>query len=72
MRRNRTHQKDLLNDDRWKVDQDCYLIENQSMSVDELSVTLPFNVDEIIARRQVLGLERRARKIMRMDRKEGA
>ncbi|RZG76621.1 acyl-CoA thioesterase [Acinetobacter sp. WCHAc060025] len=47
----------------WTTDQDCYLIEHSSMSIDELINNLPYSKDEIIARKEVLGLIRRARQM---------
>lgn len=70
MKRKVTRAKDLLNDERWTVAQDCYLIENQNLSIEALASTLPFTVDDIVNRRQLLGLERRAMAIMRMNNKE--
>lgn len=70
MRRKVIKAKELLTDDRWTVEQDCYLIENQNLSIDALASTLPFTVDDIVNRRQLLGLERRAMAIMRMNNKE--
>ncbi|EXB81559.1 hypothetical protein ACT41M_07445 [Acinetobacter baumannii] len=44
---------------RWTTEQDCFLIENNSLSIDELKEHLPFSEDEIRVRRLVLGLVRR-------------
>ncbi|MFW2760319.1 hypothetical protein ACN6Q3_12795, partial [Acinetobacter baumannii] len=44
---------------RWTTEQDCFLIENNSLSIDELKEHLPFSEDEIRVRRSVLGLVRR-------------
>lgn len=43
----------------WTTEQDCFLIENNSLSIYELTVHLPFSEDEIRVRRAVLGLVRR-------------
>lgn len=50
----------------WTTDQDCYLIEHGSMSIDELSNNLPYSEAEIMARKDMLGLIRRSRQ-MRKD-----
>ncbi|MEB3794516.1 MULTISPECIES: hypothetical protein [Acinetobacter] len=41
------------------TEQDCFLIENNSLSIDELKEHLPFSEEEIRVRRSVLGLVRR-------------
>ncbi|MBO1282131.1 hypothetical protein [Acinetobacter nosocomialis] len=43
----------------WTTEQDCFLIENNSLSIDELKQHLPFSEEEIRVRRAVLGLVRR-------------
>lgn len=43
----------------WHITQDCYLIENSSLPDEELQKHLPFSVDEIHERKQILGLLRR-------------
>ncbi|WP_347016188.1 hypothetical protein [Acinetobacter seifertii] len=43
----------------WTTEQDCFLIENNSLSIDELKEHLPFSEEEIRGRRSVLGLVRR-------------
>ncbi|MDO7228501.1 MULTISPECIES: hypothetical protein [Acinetobacter] len=43
----------------WTTEQDCFLIENNSLSIDELKQHLPFSEEEIRVRRSVLGLVRR-------------
>lgn len=50
----------------WTTDQDCYLIENSSMSIDELKIQLPFSEDEIWERKRLLGLNRRQRQMRKM------
>ncbi|WP_312970870.1 acyl-CoA thioesterase [Acinetobacter gerneri] len=47
----------------WTTEQDCYLIEHSSMSIEDLIVELPYSEDEIMARKEVLGLVRRARQM---------
>lgn len=43
----------------WTTEQDCFLIENNSLSIHELTEHLPFSEEEIRVRRSVLGLMRR-------------
>lgn len=43
----------------WTTEQDCFLIENNSLSMCELIEQLPFSEEEIRVRRAVLGLVRR-------------
>lgn len=43
----------------WTTEQDCFLIENNSLSICELIEHLPFSEEEIRVRRAVLGLVRR-------------
>lgn len=43
----------------WTTEQDCFLIENNSLSIEELIEHLPFSEEEIRVRRSVLGLIRR-------------
>lgn len=43
----------------WTTEQDCFLIENNSLSIYELTEHLPFSEEEIRVRRSVLGLMRR-------------
>lgn len=47
----------------WTTEQDCYLIEHSLMSIEDLIVELPYSEDEIMARKEVLGLVRRARQM---------
>lgn len=50
----------------WTTEQDCLLIENSSLSIEELKVHLPFSEEEIRVRKSVLGLVRRHRQMNRM------
>ncbi|MFD2707790.1 hypothetical protein [Acinetobacter gyllenbergii] len=50
----------------WTTEQDCFLIENCSLSIEELRVHLPFSEEEIRVRKSVLGLVRRHRQMNRM------
>ncbi|NUF24485.1 hypothetical protein HUN23_17140 [Acinetobacter oleivorans] len=43
----------------WTTEQDCFLIENNSLPIHELIEHLPFSEEEIRVRRAVLGLVRR-------------
>ncbi|WPP57270.1 hypothetical protein SOI69_08425 [Acinetobacter pittii] len=43
----------------WTTEQDCFLIENNSLSIYELIEHLHFSEEEIRVRRAVLGLVRR-------------
>jgi len=43
----------------WSTEQDCFLIENNFLSIQELIEQLPFSEEEIRVRRAVLGLVRR-------------
>ncbi|EPF74618.1 hypothetical protein [Acinetobacter rudis] len=45
----------------WTTEQDCFLIENNQLSVVELTEVLHFSEDEIISRMQTLGLIRRSK-----------
>ncbi|MGE8559709.1 MAG: hypothetical protein ACN6NJ_01985 [Acinetobacter sp.] len=49
----------------WTTEQDCYLIENNSLSFKELTNILPFTEDQIIQRKEILGLLRRDRQLRR-------
>ncbi|MDV2468920.1 acyl-CoA thioesterase [Acinetobacter chinensis] len=48
----------LQNSD-WSTEQDIFLIENNHLSIEELVKILPFNDEEIVDRKNVLGLIRR-------------
>ena len=50
----------------WTVEQDGYLIENHSLSLAELQKRLPFTEDQIIQRKERLGLFRRERQLKRL------
>ena len=47
----------------WTTAQDCYLIENSMLPDDVLLQHLPFSLDEIYERKEVLGLIRRRRQL---------
>lgn len=50
-------------DFKWTVAQDSFLIENSSMSSDDLIKCLPYSEEEIRDRKEVLGLIRRQRQM---------
>ncbi|MCH7389046.1 hypothetical protein MMP66_00370 [Acinetobacter dispersus] len=50
----------------WTTEQDCFLIENSSLSIEELIEHLPFSDEEIKVRKSVLGFVRRQRQMNRM------
>ncbi|MCH7354358.1 hypothetical protein MMP61_01985 [Acinetobacter sp. NIPH 1958] len=50
----------------WTTEQDCFLIENSSLSIEELIENLPFSEEEIRVHKSVLGLIRRQRQMNRM------
>ena len=56
--RNKPNRKQLLSS-AWSTDQDCFLIENNHLTMDQLVEILPYQHDEIIARKKQLGLLRR-------------
>ena len=47
----------------WTIEQDSFLIENSSMSIEDLINQLPFTEDEILNRKEVLGLTRRQKQL---------
>ena len=47
----------------WTTEQYIFLIENSVMAIEELINHLPFTEDEIINRKEVLGLTRRHRQM---------
>ena len=50
----------------WTTEQDIFLIENSVMAIEELINHLPFTEDEIIKRKEVLGLTRRLRQMRKL------
>ncbi|HRM32263.1 acyl-CoA thioesterase [Acinetobacter johnsonii] len=50
----------------WSTEQDSFLIENSVMVIEELINHLPFTEDEIIKRKEVLGLTRRHRQMRKL------
>ncbi|NNH35964.1 hypothetical protein HLH12_10480 [Acinetobacter sp. NIPH 2377] len=49
----------------WTTEQDSYLIENYSLTFAELRIKLPFTDDQIVQRKERLGLLRRERQLRR-------
>ncbi len=49
----------------WTTDQDCFLIEHSSLPIEELSKLLLFTEEEIKLRKEILGLFRRQRQMMK-------
>lgn len=49
----------------WSTDQDCYLIENSSLTIEILKDSLSFSEEEILERKMQLGLVRQQRQMMR-------
>ncbi|VXA56024.1 conserved hypothetical protein [Acinetobacter proteolyticus] len=47
----------------WSNDQDSCLIENNSMTIEQVMLFLPFSGNEIKARKQFLGLYKRHRQM---------
>jgi hypothetical protein len=47
----------------WSNDQDSCLIENNSMTIEQVMLFLPFSGNEIKARKQILGLYKRHRQM---------
>jgi hypothetical protein len=50
---------------KWTTDQDCYLIENSTLPIEVLVDHLPFSDEEIHQRKEILGLVRRQRQMMK-------
>ena len=61
MKRSRKKPEYLLT--KWTTDQDCFLIENSELPIDELIKHLGFDEEEILSRKEILGLTRRQRKM---------
>lgn len=53
----------LVPNTNWTTEQDIYLIENSSLELSELCSCLPFSEDQIIERKEILGLIRRERQM---------
>ena len=49
----------------WTTAQDVYLIEHADLTIEQLQQQLPYTQDQIIQRKQALGLVRRQRQMCR-------
>lgn len=49
----------------WSTEQDVYLIEHAEHSLSELAQALPYSEAQILARKKLLGLMRRAKQLRR-------
>ncbi|KYQ73218.1 acyl-CoA thioesterase [Acinetobacter pragensis] len=49
----------------WTTEQDIYLIENSTLDISQLCIQLAFTEEQIIERKEVLGLIRRERQMRR-------
>ena len=61
MKRQRKRPKYLPSN--WTTEQDCFLIENSELPIDELIKHLGFDEEEILSRKEILGLTRRQRQM---------
>ena len=59
-KRKRVH---TIRHETWTVEQDAYLIEHSTESLLQLAAVLPYNEEQILARKKQLGLLRRARQM---------
>lgn len=62
----RRYRKPVIPVSNWTTDQDSYLIEHNSCSTEELLKILPYTEDEIIERKEILGLVRRNRQLRKL------
>ena len=60
---NRSYKRKVIASSNWTTEQDIYLIENSTLSMTDLCNHLPFNQDQIIERKELLGLIRRDRQM---------
>lgn len=51
----------------WTTEQDCYLIEHSSLTIEELTNDLPYSMDEIHERKEILGLVRRKKQLRKFE-----
>ncbi len=59
----RHHKKSEHINSNWTTEQDSFLIENSSMPIEGLINQLPFTEDEIINRKELLGLNKRQKQL---------
>lgn len=53
--------------EKWSKEQDIYLIENNHLAIEVLSEKLNFTHEEIMERRKILGLIRRAKQLKKLQ-----
>ncbi len=53
--------------EKWSKEQDIYLIENNHLVIEALSEKLNFTHEEIMERRQILGLIRRTKQLKKLQ-----
>ena len=66
MRRSKRQQKLTASKVIWSTEQDAVLIEHADLAMSELIQHLGFSEEDILQRKKVLGLNRRARQIQRL------
>lgn len=62
----RSYRKPEFPPSTWSTKQDSYLIENSTLADEELQQQLPFSLDEINERKEILGLIRRRRQLRKL------
>ncbi|QOW51279.1 acyl-CoA thioesterase [Acinetobacter sp. YH12138] len=66
MRRSKRQQKLTASKVIWSTEQDAELIEHVDLAIPELIQRLGFCEEDILQRKEILGLNRRARQIQRL------
>ncbi|MCL6248223.1 acyl-CoA thioesterase [Acinetobacter sp. ANC 4945] len=66
MRNLKRQQKLTVSNVIWSTEQDAVLIEHADLAMSELIQRLGFSEEDILQRKEVLGLNRRARQIQRL------
>lgn len=66
MRHQRVSKASIHNFENWTPQHDSYLIENNHLDMDVLTRNLPFNAEEIMGRRKVLGLVTRSKQMKKL------
>ena len=66
MRRSKRQQKLTASKVIWSIEQDAELIEHADLAMPELIQRLGFCEEDILQRKEILGLNRRARQIQRL------
>ena len=59
----RPYRKPIIPPSNWTTAQDCYLIEHCNLAHEELKQVLPYSDDEIMQRKEILGLIRRSKQL---------